>query len=236
MERTANLEEVGFIFALGGTPLFFPIAAAMRDIRLYNRTLIACQAIVTGTCVFIGCVVYEFCGSYVASPALGSAGSTIKKAGYAIALLELLVTTTLVVHVISKHVFVRILRNSKHLVANMLTHWASWLGCTFGVSGLAYIIASAVPNFGGLVALVVTLFGTLMAFQPMGCMWLHDNWGTGKGDRTLKWAFGVCWASFVALAGMFLMVADSYGAIKGLIESSKVETSAGLWSCADGSN
>lgn len=87
------------IFAFAGTPAFFNIVSEMRDPRLYTRSLLICQSGVTGTYIAIGTVVYYFCGSYVASPALGSAGPTMKKVSYGLALPGLLVTTILVIHV-----------------------------------------------------------------------------------------------------------------------------------------
>lgn len=87
------------IFAYAGTPAFFNIVSEMRDPRLYTRSLVICQGGVTVTYIVIGVVVYYFCGSYVASPALGSAGPTMKKASYGLALPGLLVTTMLVLHV-----------------------------------------------------------------------------------------------------------------------------------------
>lgn len=49
--------------------------------------------------LFVGVVVYYYCGSYVASPALGSAGALMKKISYGIALPGLVVTTGLFIHV-----------------------------------------------------------------------------------------------------------------------------------------
>lgn len=71
----------------------------MRDPRKYTRSLIICQSAVTITYIVIGIVVYYFCGSFVASPALGSAGVTMKKICYGLALPGLLVTVTIVSHV-----------------------------------------------------------------------------------------------------------------------------------------
>ena len=71
----------------------------MRDPRKYTRSLIVCQSTVTITYIVIGIVVYYFCGSFVASPALGSAGVTMKKICYGLALPGLLVTVTIVSHV-----------------------------------------------------------------------------------------------------------------------------------------
>lgn len=87
------------IFAFSGTPAFFSIVAEMRDPHQYNKALVTCQSVVTGTYITIGCVVYYFCGSYVSSPALGSAGDTVKKIAYGFALPGLIVTTTLTIHV-----------------------------------------------------------------------------------------------------------------------------------------
>lgn len=87
------------VFAYAGTPGFFPIASEMRDPRLFTRSLIICQSIVTAIYIAIGVVVYYFCGSYVASPALGSAGVTMKKVCYGLALPGLCVSTILLSHV-----------------------------------------------------------------------------------------------------------------------------------------
>lgn len=87
------------IFAYAGTPGFFAIVSEMREPRYYTRSLLICQGTVTAIYVAIGCAVYYFCGSYVASPALGSAGPTMKKVSYGFAIPGLLVTTMLFVHV-----------------------------------------------------------------------------------------------------------------------------------------
>jgi hypothetical protein len=58
----------------------------------------------TAVYIAIGVVVYYFCGSYVASPALGSAGVLMKKVCYGLALPGLIVSTTLFIHV-SRHLF-----------------------------------------------------------------------------------------------------------------------------------
>lgn len=224
------------VFAYAGTPAFFSIAAEMRDPRHYSRSLMICQTVVTVTYISIGCVVYYFCGSYVASPALGSAGASMKRVCYGLALPGLIVTTTLVIHLPGKYLFIRILRGSKHLTANSLVHWGTWLGCTGGITVIAYLIASGIPVFGGLVSLIGALLGTLMSFQPMGCMWLYDNWTPGKQDRTLKWTLMVCWSVFVVLSGTFLMVAGTYGSIVSIIDTYEKSGGSAAWSCADNSN
>lgn len=87
------------IFAFSGTPAFFPIASEMKEPRHYARSMLICQATVFTVYLVVGVVVYYFCGSYVASPALGSAGTLMKKVCYGIALPGLLVTEMIACHV-----------------------------------------------------------------------------------------------------------------------------------------
>ncbi|CAG1969882.1 unnamed protein product [Fusarium graminearum] len=227
-----------FIFAYCGTPVFFPIAAEMREPKHYKKSLILCQTVVTVVYVVVGIVVYYYCGTYVASPALGSAGKTIKKVSYGLALPGLIVSATLYTHVPAKYAFVRILRGSKHLSANTFTHWAVWLSCTFGMAIIAYVIASGIPVFGGLVSLVGALLGTLQCMQLFGCLWLYDHWAEGKdkSQRTTRWTMMVGWCCFVIVLGTFLMIGGTYGAIKGIIDSYAVSGGSAAWSCADNSN
>lgn len=75
-----------------------------------------------------------------------------------------------------------------------------------------------------------------MSFQPMGCMWLYDNWSKGKTERSPLWIAQVCWSVFVICIGTFMMVAGTYGSVVGIIESYNASGGSGAWSCADNSN
>lgn len=136
----------------------------------------------------------------------------------------------------AKYMFIRLLRGTKHLNSNGMVHWATWLACTGSVTIIAYIIASAIPVFGGLVSLIGAILGTMMCFQPYGCMWLYDNWNKGLMNRSLKWYFMVCWSIFVIIAGTFMMVAGTYGSIVGINNSLKANGGTSPWSCADNAN
>ena len=104
-----------------------------------------------------------------------------------------------------------------------------------GVVVSAYLIASGIPVFGSLVSLIGALLGTLMSFQPMGCMWLYDNWSNGKTERSPRWVLMVCWSVFVVLTGTFLMVSGTYSSIVEIIKSYDESGGSGAWSCADNS-
>ncbi|CAI7652273.1 unnamed protein product [Penicillium manginii] len=224
------------LFAFSGTPGFFSIVSEMRDPRQYGKAVLACQAGVTIVYAVIGCLIYYYCGTHVSSPALGSAGGTVKIISYAFAIPGLLVTMTIVTHIPAKFIFVHLLRGSKHLTSNSLTHWATWIGCTSGITVIAYIIASTIPVFDDLVSLIGALLGPVMCLQPMGAMWLYDNWGKGKVEKKKTWLSMVIWSSFVIAIGCFLMVAGTYGSVMSIVSAYASSGGSAAFSCADNSN
>ncbi|KAJ5385737.1 transmembrane amino acid transporter protein-domain-containing protein [Penicillium cosmopolitanum] len=129
----------------GATPTFMPVISEMKSPKSFSKSLFSSQGFLVICYVSFAIVVYLFCGQYVASPSLGSAGGTIEKIAYGISIPGFIMTSTLWVHLASKFLLVRILRNSKHL------------GSTIGISSLAFIIAEAVPFFGYLIGLIGSL-------------------------------------------------------------------------------
>ncbi|KAF7195235.1 N amino acid transport system protein [Pseudocercospora fuligena] len=222
------------VFAYAGTPAFFSIVSEMREPRQYGRSMFICQGIVTALYLAIGIVVYYFCGSYVASPALGSAGQLFKRICYGLALPGLLASMILLSHVPAKYIFIRILKGTRHLSSNTPTHWIVWLSCTAGIALVSYILAEAIPVFGELVSFAGAAFGTLLCLQPMGAMWLYDNWG--RSDRGIKWKLMVAWSIFIIVGGTFLTIAGTYGSIVGIINALDSGSKTSPWSCADNSN
>lgn len=160
----------------------------------------------------------------------------MKKVCYGLAIPGLAVTVCLYTHLPAKYFFIRFLRNSRHLSSNTWQHWAVWLGCTAGCTLFSYVLASAVPVFGGLVGLVGALFGTLLSMQIMGMMWLYDNWSRRHTDNSTAFRLLVAWNVFIILMGSFIMVAGTYGSVVDIMAGYKAKGGTKPWSCADNSN
>lgn len=131
--------------------------------------------------------------------------------------------------------FVRLLRDTKHLSRNTKTHWIVWIGCTAGCTLIAYIVASAIPIFGNLVSLIGALLITGLAFQAMACMWLYDNW-RAEHRGSAGWKLMVGWCSFVIVLGTFMTISGTYGSIAEIVSSYTSAGGSSAWSCADNSN
>ncbi|KAJ5288679.1 hypothetical protein N7478_001709 [Penicillium angulare] len=225
------------LFAFSGGPAFFAIASEMRDPKHFGPAVVICQTGITIIYTIIGCVIYYYCGTYVSSPALGSAGGLIKIVSYAFALPGLLVTMTIVTHIPAKYCFVHILRGSRHLASNSATHWITWLSCTFGTTVIAYIIASSIPSFDDMVSLIGAFVSPTICLIPYAGMWLSDNWHKGQGQRkTPFWIFMVGFCVFVIVIGLFITVAGTYGSVMNIKASYAASGGSAAFSCADNSN
>ncbi|TXT08883.1 hypothetical protein VHUM_03011 [Vanrija humicola] len=220
------------LFSYSATPCYFNIVSEMADPTQYEKYLYLSTTLLTLLYLVIGILVYVFCGQYVATPALASAGPLMSKVCFGIAIPALVASLVIYAHMSAKPLFVRILAGSRHLASNSAIHWATWLGCMVGTSAVAYVIASAIPNFGNIISLLGALISPNDCIIPYTFMWWHDNWRyktpSERASRRLRLTLALNVALF--FVALFMTVAGTYGAVKDLIDSS---SSAGPWSCAD---
>ncbi|KAE9380759.1 putative N amino acid transport system protein [Stipitochalara longipes BDJ] len=216
-----------------GTSAFLPVISEMRKPKDYNKALYTCMAIVQAAYLSFSLVVYRWCGAWVASPSLGSAGPVIKKVAYGIGLIGLIVSACLYLHVAAKYLFVRILRNSPHLQQNTWVHWTTWLSCTCGLASISFILAEAVPIFNYLIALTGSVCFAPLAIALPGFLWLYDHGAYRKGDLGQKaMYYAHCFLPFL---GAFLCVGGTYGVVQLIINAYADHEIGSAFSCADNS-
>ncbi|KAF2644565.1 hypothetical protein P280DRAFT_418589 [Massarina eburnea CBS 473.64] len=217
-----------------GTSAFLPVISEMKNPRDYNKAVYVCMALVQASYLTFSLVVYKWCGKWVSNPSLGSAGATAKKAAYGVGLIGLAVSGCLYLHVASKYVFVRILRNSPHLQRNTVVHWCTWLGTTAVLGAIAFILAEAIPIFSYLIALTGSICFAPIAIMLPGYLWLYDH-GDWKKGSVLRMA--VYYGHWVLIAvGAFTCVGGTYGVVEQIKLAYANGTIGGAFSCKDNSN
>lgn len=191
------------------------------------------MSIVTASYLTFSLVVYRWCGKWVASPSLGSAGPVVKKVSYGIALIGLLVSACLYLHVAAKYMFVRILRQSRHLQRNTLTHWSVWLGCTTSLGAVGFLLGSGVPIFAYLIALAGSVCFAPLSLVLPGWLWVYDHQHYRGGTMWQRVAHGLHW--LLILLGLFLTVGGTYGVVQQIIDAYASGQIDRAFSCADNS-
>ncbi|GAA5838423.1 hypothetical protein JCM11251_004933 [Rhodosporidiobolus azoricus] len=225
------------VLSFAGGPSYLSMVSEMRKPRQSTRAILLAQSFVTAFYLTIGVVVYMYAGQYVASPALGTAGTLIKRVAYGLALPGLLAAGVIYTHMPAKYIFLRLLRNSRHLTSSTPTHWLAWLGSTFFCLAASYIVASVIPAFNGLVGLIGALFGTFLCLQTVSAMWFYDNWHlrTDPHTNTVKFKTLVLFNAFIIVIGTFIQVAGTYGSVVAIKE--EYDQNAGRsFTCDDNSN
>ncbi|CCF42020.1 transmembrane amino acid transporter [Colletotrichum higginsianum] len=229
-----GITSVATIFCSGaGTSAFLPVISEMRKPRDYNKAVYLCMGIVTASYLTFSLVVYRWCGQWVASPSLGSAGEVVKKVAYGIGLIGLMVSACLYIHVAAKYLFVRLLRNSVHLQKNSVVHWSVWLACTLGMSIVSFLLASGIPIFNYLLALAGSLTFAPLALGLPGYLWIFDHQHYRQGTW---WKVMVYWLNWLmVLLAVFLTIGGTYGVVQNIIDAYANGLIGGAFSCADNS-
>ena len=230
----AGITSVATIFSAGaGTSAFIPVISEMRKPRDYNKAVYLSMAIVSASYLTFSLVVYRWCGQWVASPSLGSAGDTLKKVAYGIGMIGLLVSACLWIHTAPKYHFQRIHRDSVHLQKNSAVHWVAWLGCTLSISAVSFLLATGIPIFNFLVALCGSLTFAPLALGFPAYLWIHDHQHYLNGGKWRIAIYLLHW--FMILLSAFLTVGGTYGVVRSIVDAYANGDIGGGFSCADNS-
>ena len=193
-----------FISSSAG-PIYVPIVAEMKRPQDYRKAVVPVGVLIGAIYLSFSMVVYYYCGTWIATPSLGSAGPLVKKVAYGIALPSLIISAGLFNHAVAKYTFVRFLRNSPHFQQNTWQHWSSWIGMNVGLGFLAFIVAEAIPVFNYILALAASVCLAPECLIIPAFAWTHEF---GKeyraGTMKQKAIFAFHW--LLILIGVFLVV------------------------------
>ncbi|KAJ8081861.1 hypothetical protein PM082_007707 [Marasmius tenuissimus] len=217
-----------------GTSAFIPVIAEMKQPKDYKKALFVAMAFVSASYLAFSLIVYKWCGKWVASPSLGSGGPVVEKVSYGIALIGLVVSGCLYLHVAAKYLFVRILRKSRHLQSNTAVHWMTWLGCTITLGAISFVLASAIPIFTYFISLCGSLCFAPLAIILPAWFWMYDHYHYRKGSagQQIKYAMH---AALIVL-GTFICVGGTYGVVQQIVNAFRTGVIESAFSCADNSH
>lgn len=150
--------------------------AELSDPKDFPKALALLQGIDISLYIVVAVVIYFYAGSGVASPALGSAGSTISKVAYGIALptvrflppylrliggrlmeyAQIIIAGVLNGHIAAKQIYVRIFGGTPRIHKRDWIATGSWIAIVLVIWVIAWIIGEAIPIFNNLLGLIVS--------------------------------------------------------------------------------
>lgn len=118
-----------------------------------------------------GSLIYAFIGIGVKSPALLSAGGTLSKVAFGVALPVIFISGAINSTVLCRYLHGRLFKNSITRYVNTPRGWVTWLGLVTIVTILAFITAESIPVFYDLLAICGSLFVSGFSFYIPAVMW-----------------------------------------------------------------
>ncbi|KAI5361578.1 putative amino acid transporter, transmembrane domain-containing protein [Septoria linicola] len=218
------------IFAYAGHVAFFTFISELKDPKDFPKALVFLQVWDISLYIVAAIVIYRYAGPEVASPALGSTGTTVKKVAYGIALPTIIIAGVIYAHVAAKYIYLRIFRGTKHMGSRTWLAVGSWMAIIGTLWTIAWIIAESIPNFNNLLSLISSLFASWFTYGLSGILWLYIN----RGGWFKNWRkISLTVVNFlIFLLGAAICGIGLYASGTAIAQNSKGGAS---WSCADNS-
>ncbi|KAJ4289473.1 hypothetical protein N0V88_006954 [Collariella sp. IMI 366227] len=177
-----------------------------------------------------GALVYAFVGPDVRAPALLSAGPTVSKVAFGIAIPVIFISGSINTTVVARYLHGRMFKDSIIRYVNTPMGWATWIGLDAAITLLAWIIASAIPFFSDLLAICSALFVSGFTFYFPALMWFmfikEGDWWKGR-NLYLSAANGLCF-----IVGVIVLGVGTYASIWDIRHRYKLGIVSDPFSCA----
>lgn len=187
------------------TPTDFPKsiwALGLTEISIYTIT---------------GGLVYAFVGEGVKSPALLSAGSTLSRIAFGIALPVIFISGSINTVVLGRLIHGRIFENSNTRFVNTRWGWITWLSLIIVLTILEFVVAEVIPFFDDLLSLISSLFVSGFTFYFPAIMWFMFLRGE---DMLTPKNLCICVVNILILAvGLIVLVAGTYSSIVDIVST-----------------
>ncbi|KAH6683565.1 amino acid transporter [Plectosphaerella plurivora] len=159
-----------------------------------------------------GALIYAFVGQEVRSPALLSAGPTMAKVAFGIALPVIFISGSINTTVVGRYIHGRVYKDSIKRYINTVGGWSSWLMLITAITIVAFLIAEAIPFFSELLSISSSLFISGFTFYFPALMWfllLRD--GKWNSKENLPHAIGNALAFII---GIIVLGCGTYASIE----------------------
>ncbi|KAK4226698.1 amino-acid permease [Podospora fimiseda] len=226
----AFIAVTNIVFAYSFALCQFSFMDEMHTPADFTKSIVALGVFEIILYTLTGALIYAFVGSGVASPALLSAGHTVSKVAFGVAIPVIFISGSINTVVVARYIHDKVHAGSIIRLVNTPMGWVHWIGLDAVLTVFAWVIAGAVPFFSDLLAIVSALFISGFSFYFPAIMWFQfikeGPWNTKK-NLALGALNILCF-----LIGIVILGAGTYAAIEDIKIRYKNGTVNKPFSCA----
>lgn len=201
----AFLSVTNIIFAYSFSVCQFSFMSEMHTPKDYVKSIWALGLSEIFIYTVTGALVYAFVGNDVESPALLSAGFTVSRVAFGVAIPVIFISGSINTTVVCRYMIDRAFKNSPIRYINTFAGWSVWITACAIVTVIAWIIAEAVPFFNDLLGLISSLFISGFTFYFPAMFWFmlikEGPWYRGAKNISLSIVNGIIFAMGLAILG-----------------------------------
>lgn len=211
----AFIAVTNIVFAYSFSMCQFTFMDEMHTPRDYVKSIWALGIIEVSIYTLTGALVYAFVGVDVKSPSLLSAGETISRIAFGVALPVIFISGSINTTVISRYLHGRMFKDSITRYINTTKGWVTWLAIVLAITVAAFIIAEVIPFFSSLLAICSALFISGFTFYLPAIMWFKLL-KKGKWYAKENLAQSIMNA-FCFVLGIVILVCGTYASIDDIV-------------------
>jgi hypothetical protein len=210
------LATTNIIFAYSFAICQFSFMSEMHTPRDYVKSIWALGLIEIFIYTMTGALIYAFVGQDVKSPALLSAGPTVARIAFGIALPVIFISGSINGTVVGRYIMDRAFANSPIRYIKDKKGWLVWLGLQTVLTVIAFIIAEAIPFFNALLGLMSALFISGFTFYFPALFWFQLI-KEGKWNATTKNISLSVLNAIVLVIGLLVLGCGTYASVQEII-------------------
>jgi amino acid permease len=226
----AFLATTNIIFAYSFAVCQFSFMSEMHTPKDYVKSIWALGLIEIFIYTVTGALIYAFVGQDVKSPALLSAGDTISRIAFGIALPVIFISGSINGTVVGRYIMDRAFATSELRLVSSPKGWAVWFALITTVTIIGWIIAEAIPFFNALLGLISSLFISGFTFYFPALFWFKlvkvGKWNANAKNITLSILNAI-----IFLIGIIVLGAGTYASVEDIITQYTSGSVRGAFTC-----
>lgn len=227
---SAFLAVTNIVFAYSFAVCQFSFMSELHTPKDYVKSIWALGLIEMFIYTVVGALVYAFVGNSVSSPALLSAGHTVSRIAFGIALPVIFISGSINATVAGRYIIGRAFKNSPIRFINTGAGWGVWIALLVVQVVIAWVIAEAIPFFSDLLGIISALFISGFSFYFPALFWFilikEGKWYEGWKNITLSILNALCF-----IIGMAVLGCGTYAAVQDIIDQYNDGSVRGSFTC-----